>query len=79
VTAEVFGTDGIVVLLVLVVLIGVPVWAIVDIARQPAMTSGAKTGWILGLVVGTLLFGLVGLIVALVYLIGFRPRLGSTA
>jgi hypothetical protein len=72
--AEVFGPDIIYVLLLLISL-GLVVWAIVDAARQPALSSGARAGWIISLVVGTFLFGVVGLVIALVYLIGVRPRL----
>jgi hypothetical protein len=72
--AEVLGTDIFFMLLFLITL-GLVIWAIVDAARQPALSSGAKAGWIIGLVVGTLLFGVVGLVIALVYLVGVRPRL----
>jgi hypothetical protein len=72
--AEVLGADIFFMLLFLISL-GLVVWAIVDAARQPALSSGAKAGWIIGLVVGTFLFGVVGLVIALVYLVGVRPRL----
>jgi hypothetical protein len=73
--AEVFGVDGVVILLFLVS-IGVVIWAISDVARHPAHAPSGKAGWIIGMVVGTFLFGLVGLVVAIVYLVGVRPRLG---
>jgi energy-converting hydrogenase Eha subunit H len=72
--AEVLGPDLFLVLLFLVSL-GLVVWAIVDAAKQPALSSGARAGWIISLVVGTFLFGVVGLVIALVYLVGVRPRL----
>jgi hypothetical protein len=72
--AEVFGVDIFFVLFFLISL-GLVVWAVVDAAKQPALSSGARAGWIISLVVGTFLFGIVGLVIALVYLIGVRPRL----
>jgi hypothetical protein len=57
--------------------LGLIVWAIVDVARRPTgvLSPRAKTAWIIGLVVGTLLFGLIGVITAVVYLVAVRPRL----
>lgn len=53
------------------------IWAIADVARRPreVLSSNAKAAWIIGLVAGTLLFGILGLVVALVYLMVVRPRL----
>ncbi|HEY5250898.1 MAG TPA: hypothetical protein VIJ09_04530 [Acidimicrobiales bacterium] len=73
--AEIFGVDIFVIFLFLIS-IGVVIWAISDVARQPAISPSGKAGWIIGMVVGTFLFGLVGLVVAFVYLVGVRPRLG---
>jgi hypothetical protein len=73
--AEVFGMDGLIVLVIGLLFIGIPVWAIVDVVKQPNLSQGAKTGWIIGLILGTLLLGVVGLVAALVYLFGVRPRL----
>jgi uncharacterized membrane protein len=57
--------------------LGLIVWAIVDVARRPpgVLSPRAKTAWIIGLVVGTLLFGFIGVIAAVVYLVAVRPRL----
>jgi hypothetical protein len=76
--AAVFGVDALVVLLGLISL-GVVIWAIVDVARQPAISPMGKTGWIIGMVAGTFLFGIVGLVVAVIYLAAVRPRLGAGA
>ena len=46
--AEVLGHDLFLVLLFLVSL-GLVVWAIVDAAKQPALSSGARAGWIIRL------------------------------
>jgi uncharacterized membrane protein YwzB len=72
--AEIFGVDGLIILVVVVLFIGIPVWAIVDVAKQPSLSQGAKTGWIFGLILGTLILGPVGLVAALIYLFGVRPR-----
>jgi hypothetical protein len=58
--------------------LAVVIWAVVDAARQPALSSGARAGWIISLVLGTFLFGVVGLVIALVYLVGVRPRLSRS-
>jgi len=76
--AEIFGVDGIIILLVVLIPLALVIWAIVDVTKQPSLSSSAKTGWIISLVVGILLFGIVGLIIALVYLIGVRPRLARS-
>ena len=76
--AEIFGMDGLIVLVVLAVFVGFPIWAIVDVAKQPSLSAGAKTGWIVVLVLGTLFTGVIGLGAALVYLFGIRPRLAGS-
>jgi len=57
--------------------LGLIIWAVVDVTRKPpgVLSPRAKAGWIIGLVAGTLLFGFVGVVVALVYLVAVRPRL----
>jgi hypothetical protein len=57
--------------------LGLIIWAIVDAARRPPseLSPRAKAGWIIGLVAGTLLLGIVGLVAAIVYLVAVRPRL----
>jgi hypothetical protein len=66
-----------VLVLLFVATVALVIWAIVDVTRQPALSSGAKTGWIVGFVLGTLVFGVVGLIISLVYLVAVRPRLAQ--
>jgi hypothetical protein len=55
------------------------IWAIVDLARRPAgaFPPGRKVLWIVGLVAGWFLFGLVGALIAVVYLAGTRTRLNQ--
>jgi hypothetical protein len=79
-TATVLGPDVFVAFLVPLAILGLVIWAIVDVAQRPPSTlsARAKTAWIIGLVLGTLLFGIVGVIVALVYLVAVRPRLARS-
>ena len=56
-------------------LLGLVVWAVVDVAQRSPEVLPRKTGWLVGIVAGTLLLGPVGLIVAIVYLVAVRPRL----
>jgi protein-S-isoprenylcysteine O-methyltransferase Ste14 len=53
------------------------IWAIVDIVRQPSylMNRNRKLGWGLATGVGWLVLGIVGAIVAGVYLFVVRTRL----
>jgi hypothetical protein len=59
----------------------VVVWGVADAARRsPAvLPSRQKAAWILGMVVGWLLLGLVGAVVAVVYLIGPRRRMNASS
>jgi uncharacterized membrane protein len=77
---EITGAVGGLALLIPLAILALVIWAIVDVAKRPSnvLSSGAKTAWIIGLVVGTLLFGVVGVVLALVYLIGIRPRLARS-
>jgi|HubBroStandDraft_6_1064221.scaffolds.fasta_scaffold6616410_1 hypothetical protein len=55
------------------------IWAIVDIVRRPAgaLPPARKVVWIASLVAGWFIFGLVGAVIAVVYLAGPRKRLNS--
>jgi hypothetical protein len=61
--AEIFGVDGALVLIFLISL-GLVIWAVVDVAQKPTISPGGKAAWIISLIVGTLLFGVVGLVIA---------------
>jgi hypothetical protein len=80
---EVYGLDLVLVLLVLIVGLVVPVWAIVDAASRPSgafsAAGSSKTMWIVLIVVGWLVTGLIGIILALVYLVSIRPRVRAVA
>jgi hypothetical protein len=75
---EVFGLDLLVVLVFLVVGLVIPVWAIVDAASRPsgafAAADSSKTMWIVLIVIGWLVTGLIGIVLAVVYLASIRPR-----
>ena len=67
-------------LIVILLVIAIPLWAIISAVTIPESVWRAagrsKTGWVVALVV-TLPIGF-GLIVALIYLIGVRPSLKGT-
>lgn len=79
-----------VVTLVYLVLLGVKMWALIDALLRPAQAYVAadkltKTAWlwILGLtlaahlLLGSLLFGLVGTVAAFVYIVDVKPALAA--
>jgi Protein of unknown function (DUF2516) len=81
VVADIYGPDLLIVVLVLVVglVLGlaVPLWAIIDAAGRPTgafEAAGSSKGmWIALIAVFWLLTGIVGLILAIVYLAAIRP------
>ena len=81
--SDVFGPDLFVALLILIIGLVVPVWAIVDAATRPSAAFSAagssKTMWIVLIVVGWLVTGLIGIILAAVYLVSIRPRVRAVA
>lgn len=79
-TAVAFGPGLFAALLIPLAILALVIWAIVDVAKRPTsvLSRGAKTAWIVGLVAGTLLFSIAGVVVAIVYLVGVRPRLARS-
>jgi len=69
------GGDLVALTVVPILLLGLVVWAVIDVAQRSPQALPSKTGWLVGLVVGTVLLGPVGLLVAIVYLVAVRPRL----
>jgi cytochrome c oxidase assembly factor CtaG len=55
------------------------IWTVTDVARRPSseLPTGRKAAWIIGSVVGWLLFGIVGAVVAILYLMGPRRRMNT--
>ncbi len=83
---DIFGPDIFVafVLLVLsVATIAIPIWAVIDAASRPgpafAAAGSSKGMWIALIVVFTVLTGLVGLVLACVYLASVRPKVRALA
>ena len=72
--AEVFGAD---LLIVVIVGMAIPLWAIIDAVSRPAAAfygSGTnKTAWVIVLLVATFVLGL-GFFLALFYLISVRRK-----
>lgn len=70
-------------ILVVLVFLVIPVWAIVDAlvrpANQWAAAGQSKVLWVMLLIVGTVAFALGGLVLALVYFVSIRPMLTASA
>jgi len=75
---DVFGPDLFVVIVIFAVGLVIPVWAIVDAASRPsgafAAAGSSKPMWIVLIVIGWLVTGLIGIVLAVVYLALIRPR-----
>jgi hypothetical protein len=54
-------------------------WTVIDVIRRPThvLPARRKAVWIIGSVVGWLLFGIIGAFVAIVYLVGPRRRMNA--
>ncbi len=76
--ANVFGPDVFVVLVLAVVFVALPLWAIVDAASRPtgafAAAGSNKAMWIILIAACWLLTGFIGTILSVVYLASIRPR-----
>jgi Na+-driven multidrug efflux pump len=86
VIADIYGPDLLIVLLVLIVAIAalaVPLWAIIDAASRPSgafQAAGSSKGmWISLIAVFWLFTGIVGVILAIVYLASIRPSVRAAA
>jgi ribose/xylose/arabinose/galactoside ABC-type transport system permease subunit len=83
VEAMIFGPDIIVVLLMLFIFWGIPIWAIVDAATQTPTAfkaaGSSKTLWISLIVIFMIFFAPIAIILALVYLLSVRPRVRKYA
>jgi hypothetical protein len=78
VTVVIFGLDGVFVLLIALVALVIPIWALVDSISRPAgafTAAGSSKGmWIALIVLFWLFTGIVGVILSVVYLASIRPR-----
>ena len=70
---------SIVFLLVTLASLAIVVWAVIDVARRPAvaLTGKWKALWITGMVGAWFLFGAIGATVSAFYLAGPRKRLNT--
>jgi hypothetical protein len=57
----------------------VVLWCVIDVTRRPSdeLTVGRKAAWVVGSLVGWLLFGIVGAAVAGFYLVGPRRKMNA--
>jgi hypothetical protein len=80
--SEIFGVDGLVILLFPVCFV-LALWALIDAAIRPSQVFQAagqnKTLWIVLPIVGMFLFVLVGGVLGIVYLTAIRPKLKQGA
>jgi len=77
-TGEIFGVDRVIILVIGLVALVIPIWALVDAISRP---GGAFTGagsskamWIALIVFFWLVTGIVGTVLSIVYLASIRPR-----
>jgi hypothetical protein len=75
---EIFGLDGLFVLLIALVTLVVPIWALVDSISRPTVAftaAGSSKGmWIALIVLFWLFTGIIGVVLSIVYLASIRPR-----
>jgi len=78
VIGDVFGPDLFIVAIIGLLGFVIPIWAIVDAASRPSAAFSAagssKVMWISLIAVFWFITGIVGLILAVVYLASIRPR-----
>ena len=76
--AMIFGPDLIVVLFILIILLGGPIWAVVDAASRTSSSFSAagssRSLWITLILVSFFVFAPISIILAFVYLVSVRPR-----
>jgi hypothetical protein len=72
---------GLLIIVGIAIVIGIPLWAIIDAAQRPAQSfqriGSNKSRWMLLLVVLTVFVNLAGVVASIVYLTSARPRLRS--
>jgi len=78
VNGVIFGLDGLFVLLIGLVGLVVPIWALVDAISRPTgafTAAGSSKGmWIALILLFWLFTGIVGVVLSVVYLASIRPR-----
>ena len=77
-TGAIFGVEGLIVLVIALVTLVIPIWALIDSISRPsgafAAAGSSKGMWIALIVLFWLLTGIVGVILSIVYLASIRPR-----
>jgi hypothetical protein len=77
-TGAIFGVDGLIVLVIALVTLFIPIWALIDSISRPtgafAAAGSSKGLWIALIVLFWLFTGIVGVILSIVYLASIRPR-----
>ncbi len=77
-TGLIFGSGGLLVLVIALASLVVPIWALIDSISRPsgafAAAGSSKGMWIALIVVSWLLTGIIGVVLAVVYLASIRPR-----
>jgi hypothetical protein len=74
----IFGPDLIVVVFVVFIFLGVPIWAVVDAASRTSSSfiaaGSSKSLWIALILISLFVFGPISIILAFVYLVSVRPK-----
>jgi Protein of unknown function (DUF2516) len=77
-TGEISGADGVIVLAIGLIALAIPLWALVDAISRPsgAFAAARSSTWMwIGLIALFWMFtGIVGVVLAVVYLASIRPR-----
>ena len=77
-TGAIFGVEGLIVLVIALVTLVIPIWALIDSISRPsgafAAAGSSKGMWTALIVLFWLLTGIVGVILSIVYLASIRPR-----
>ncbi len=77
-TREIFGGDGLILLVIGPLSLVISIWALVDASSRPsgafAAAGSSKGMWIALIVISWLLTLIVGLLLSIVYLASIRPR-----
>jgi hypothetical protein len=78
VTGEIFGVDGLILVVIALVALVIPIWALIDCISRPsgafAAAGSSKGMWITLIVILWFFTGIVGVILSIVYLASIRPR-----
>jgi len=78
VTSEIFGVDGVIILVIALIALVLPIWALIDAISRPSgafSAAGSSKGmWIALIVLFWVFTGIIGAVLSIVYLASIRPR-----